>query len=60
MPLKQRCIFSILPLKCKEKTIFIWIPLELLMISYIPEDGESAIKKQNHLVFLALKMPTVC
>lgn len=59
MPLKQHCISSVFPLKCREKTIFIWIPLELLVISYIPEDGESAFQKQKCLVFLALRMPTV-
>lgn len=60
MPLKQHCIFSIFPMKCREKTIFTWILLELLVFSYVPEDGESAFTKQKQLVFLALRMPTIC
>lgn len=60
MPLKQHCIFSILPLKCREIPFSFGFLLELLVFSYALEDGEIAFTNQKQLVFLALRMPTVC
>lgn len=59
MPLKQHCIFSVLPLKCGEIPFSFGFHLELLVFSYVLEDGESAFTKQKQLVFLVLRMPTV-